>query len=85
MDGRHASAINMSRIEERIKKHQIQEVILAIDSTLEGDTTVLYLKERLSIFPVTFSRLAFGIPLGSSIDHIDGGTLSRAFTGRQSI
>jgi recombination protein RecR len=85
LDGRHANSLRVDRIEERIQKHQVQEIIIAFDSTLEGDATALYLKERLSSFPVKITRLAFGLPVGSSIDHIDGGTLSRAFTGRQML
>ena len=83
LDGRHATSLRIDRIEERIKKHGIQDVIIAFDSTLEGDATALYLKNILSPLQLKITRLAFGLPLGSSLDHIDGGTLSRAFSGRQ--
>jgi recombination protein RecR len=83
LDHRHVSTVRIDRIVERIRKHAIQEVIIAFDSTLEGDTTALYLKEQLSPLAIKITRLAFGIPLGSALDHIDGGTLSRAFAGRQ--
>ncbi len=85
LDGRHVSALRLDRIEERIRKNNIKELILAFDSTLEGDTTALYLQEKLSHFPHKISRLAFGLPVGSSLDHIDGGTLLRAFAGRQTV
>ena len=85
LDGRHSASLRVDRIEARIQEHQIKEVIIAFDSTLEGDATALYLKEHLSSLPVQITRLAFGLPVGSSLDHIDGGTLSRAFTGRQTI
>ena len=85
LDGRHAHGLRLDRIEERIKKHQAREVILAFDSTLEGDTTSLYLKSQLALLPLTVSRLAFGLPVGSSLEYIDGGTLTRAFKGRQTF
>lgn len=69
---------------ERIRRLNIREVILALESTIEGDATALYLKEALHSLPqVTVSRLAYGIPLGSTLEFIDGGTLSRALMGRQ--
>ena len=60
----------------------IQEVVIALDSTLEGDTTALYIKKELSQLSLNISRLAFGLPMGSSLDYVDGGTLARAFSGR---
>jgi len=86
LDGRHASLLRLDRIEERIDKLAIGEVILAFDSTLEGDTTALFLKKHLIARPeLKVSRLAFGLPVGSSLEYIDGGTLTRAFSGRQNF
>lgn len=67
----------------RIKRLEIKEVILALDSTLEGDATSLFLKEQIGHLGLPVSRLAFGLPMGSSLDFVDGGTLARALTGRQ--
>ncbi|MBU6446129.1 MAG: toprim domain-containing protein, partial [Verrucomicrobia bacterium] len=75
----------VDRIEKRIEDHQVREVIIAFDSTLEGDTTALYLKNHLSHMNLSISRLAFGLPVGSSLEHIDGGTLARSFAGRQTL
>jgi recombination protein RecR len=85
LDGRHTSALRIERILSRIQQHNIQEVIIAFDSTLEGDTTALYLKNTLSNPHITISRLAFGLPIGSSLEYIDSGTLTRALTGRQTV
>ncbi|HAB98387.1 MAG TPA: recombination protein RecR [Parachlamydiales bacterium] len=85
LDGRHASQLRMDRIESRIAKHQIKEVIIAFDSTLEGDTTALYLKNELAKLSLHVSRLGVGLPIGSSIEYIDGGTLARALAGRQTL
>lgn len=85
LDGRHIHHLRIDRIEERIKANQTNEIILAFDSTLEGDTTALYLKNQLNRPELTISRLAFGLPVGSSLEYIDGGTLTRAFKGRQTV
>jgi recombination protein RecR len=83
LDGRRAETIRIERIEKRLEK--VTEVILAFDSTLEGDATALYLKRELNREGLTFTRLAFGIPLGSSLDYIDSGTLARSFLGRSHL
>ena len=85
LDGRHPATLRLERIQSRIAEHNIREVILAFDSTLEGDTTALYLKNGLSQPHLSISRLAFGLPVGSTLEYIDGGTLTRALLGRQSI
>lgn len=63
----------------------ITEVILAVDSDLEGDTTVLYLNQELSQRPLKVTRLAQGIPMGSDIDYIDDRTLHRALSHRTEV
>lgn len=85
MDGIGPAKLNLQKLKERIQKLNTQELILALDSTLEGDATSLYLKRELHHFPIKISRLAFGIPMGSSLDYVDGGTLSRALSGRGSF
>lgn len=85
LDGRHASALRLDRIEKRIAENQVREVIIAFDSTLEGDTTALYLKNHLARPHLSISRLAFGLPVGSSLEYIDSGTLARALSGRQLV
>jgi recombination protein RecR len=86
LDGRHAKGLRLDKIEKRIEQNKIGEIILAFDSTLEGDTTALYLKSELTAkIPRSISRLAFGLPLGSSLEYIDGSTLTRAFKDRQTF
>ena len=88
IDGRNANTLRLDRIEERVKMHRTKEIILAFDSTLEGDTTALYLKsqlEKIAGSDLVISRLAFGLPMGSSLEYVDGGTLSRSFKGRQTF
>jgi recombination protein RecR len=85
LDGRHTSTLKLDRIQRRIEENQTRELIIAFDSTLEGDTTALYLKNHLANPNLSISRLAFGLPVGSSLEHIDTGTLTRSFAGRQHI
>ncbi len=84
IEGKNADCLPMEKIKKRIKEHLIKEVIIALDSTLEGEATALYVKEQLEN-EVHISRLAFGLPIGSCLDFVDGGTLARSFTGRHSF
>jgi recombination protein RecR len=74
--------INLTPLKNRLKTLPASEVILAFDSTVEGDATTLLLKKELSANSSKISRLAFGMPVGSSLEYIDSCTLSRAFAGR---
>lgn len=83
LEGKTTESLNIPLIIQRIETLNTQEVILALDSTLEGDATALYVKEELKREGIKVSRLAFGLPIGSSLDFIDEGTLAQALNGRQ--
>lgn len=85
IEGKSVEHLGLERLKKRIEAHPLKEVIIALDSTLEGDTTALYLKDYLLKWNLSVSRLAFGLPLGSSLDFVDGGTLARALMGRQTF
>lgn len=85
MHGNTSSHIPLDAIKKRIHDLQIQEIIIALDSTFEGDATALFLKETLQAPHLLITRLAFGLPMGSSLDFVDGSTLGRALIGRQSF
>jgi len=74
--------LDIDKIKNRIIKHQINDVLLALDSTLEGEATALYLKEQIQQWGVNVTRPAMGMPMGSSLDFIDPGTLTHALLGR---
>lgn len=84
MEGRGPEVLKLHKLKERLLQSNIREIVIAIDSTVEGDATALYLKSTFDEqFPnIKISRLAFGLPMGSSLDYVDGGTLARAFSGR---
>lgn len=85
IEGKFPQEEKIEKLKERIVHHKIKEVIIALDTTLEGDATSLYLKRELTSLPVRLSRLALGLPIGSSLDYIDEGTLLRALTGRSDL
>ena len=73
----------IDRIHALAKAHQpVEEVILALDADMEGDTTVLYLSKILSKKEIKITRIAHGIPIGGDIDYIDHRTLGRALENR---
>ena len=74
--------LHFTELKERLAKTEAKEVILALDSTIEGDATSLFLKKELNRAGISVSRLAMGMPLGSSLDFLDEGTLTRAFSSR---
>lgn len=80
--GRGPECLRLEPLKTRIKALGVKEVVIALDSTLEGDTTALYLKKELEPYDIRISRLALGLPMGSSLDYVDGSTLARALTGR---
>jgi recombination protein RecR len=77
--------MGIDAIRQRIAHNGITEVILAIDSSLEGDATVGFLRDELQSLNVTITRLASGMPVGASLELVDRGTLRRAFSGRQMV
>ncbi len=85
IEGKGTKDLRLEELKARIKSHGIQEVIIALDSTLEGDTTSLFFKEELQNLVPKVSRIAFGLPLGSCLDFVDGGTLARALLAKQPI
>ncbi|MCH9634619.1 MAG: Recombination protein RecR [Chlamydiae bacterium] len=82
MHHRDETTLNIEPLKHKIEELSFEEIIFALDSTIEGDATTLFLKKELNLKNITISRLAFGIPVGSSLEYIDGNTLSRALSGR---
>lgn len=78
------SSLNLDTLLSRIND-QTQEVIIALDATLEGEATTLLLKEKLKKPGLVVSRLAYGIPIGSPLNYVDGSTLSRALSLRAQL
>ena len=70
---------------ERVKKDDIEEIILALSHSVEGQTTAFYIQDSLKNINVKISKLAQGIPVGGEIENLDDGTLISAFKNRQNF
>lgn len=85
LDGLGPEEINLPRLKERIIQENIQEVILALSPTIEGQTTVYFIQELLRSHPVHISQLAHGIPSGGELEFLDGNTISNALRNRAAV
>lgn len=75
--------LNIEKLEQRIKNNNIKEIILALNPTVEGETTSLYLTKLLKKYPnIQITKLARGLPQGSDLEYADEVTLANAFKGR---
>jgi recombination protein RecR len=75
--------IRIEEFMERLKSGQVAEVIIATNTTLEGEQTAMYLKRLISPSSIRVTRLARGLPFGTELEYADDVTLSRAIEGRQ--
>lgn len=70
---------------ERAGQPQVKEVVLALNATVEGQTTAHYITERLKALGIAASRLAHGVPVGGELDYLDEGTLTQAIRARRPL
>ena len=77
--------LGLDVLEERLREGVIREVILAISPTVEGSVTAQYIAESAAQCEVRVTRIAHGVPLGSELEYVDGGTLALAFSGRRAL
>jgi len=86
LEGVNPGDLAIAQLCSRIKEENVREVILALNPTIEGDTTALYiqrfLKDKLPYHSIEISRLASGLPVGGDLEYADKLTLSRSFRGR---
>lgn len=85
IDGVGPEMLHIPELAKRIKNDKVKEVILAISSSVEGESTVHYILSQLENTKCSVTRLARGLPVGLDIEYADHLTLSRAFEGRQSL
>ena len=83
LDGVRPEDLSIDRLIARVDAGGIDEVVLAMNATLEGQTTAHYLAERLEQFPVRITQLAHGMPVGGELDYLDEGTLAQALRARR--
>jgi len=82
LDGIGPEQLNLSGIIERVKGSSIKEVVLALNATVDGQTTAHYITDLLRDTGVKVTRLAYGVPVGGELDYLDEGTLSAAIRSR---
>ena len=82
LDGVGPSDLNLSALVARVAPGGVSEVILAVNATVDGQTTAHYIIDLLSGYPVKATRLAHGVPVGGELDYLDDGTLAAAMRQR---
>ena len=85
IDGINPEDLNISSLVDRVKQEKIEEVILALKPSIEGETTSLYISRILEDLNVKISKIAYGIPIGAEIDYVDSLTLEMALENRMDI
>lgn len=85
IDGIGPEQLAIPKLIQQVKDSAVEEVIIACNSTVEGDATAYYIAEQLKSSDVLVSRIAHGVPVGGELEYVDGGTLSHAFSGRVPI
>jgi len=85
LDGIGPEDLNIGRLLERVGAGGVTEVLLALNATVEGQSTAHYVAEQLQGRGVTVSRLAHGVPVGGELDYLDEGTLAAAIKARRAV
>ena len=83
LEGIRPEDLTIGALVERVSQGGIDEVVLAMNATLEGQTTAHYIAERLEHYPVRITQLAHGLPVGGELDYLDEGTLAQALRARR--
>jgi recombination protein RecR len=83
VEGRGPDDLSISQLIDRVSGEGVREVVLAVNATVEGQTTAHYIIERLKGLDVATSRLAHGVPVGGELDYLDEGTLTQAMRARR--
>ena len=85
LEGIRPEDLGIDKLVARVAAGGIDEVVLAMNATLEGQTTAHYLAERLEKFPIRLTQLAHGLPVGGELDYLDEGTLAQALRARRPV
>ena len=85
LEGVRPEDLSIDGLVRRIAAGGVDEVVLAMNATLEGQTTAHYIAERIEAFPVRVTQLAHGLPVGGELDYLDEGTLAQALRARRPV
>ncbi len=85
LEGITPDKLKIKELEQRIIRDQVKEIILALDQSMEGEATIIYLAKLLTQYPVNITQLARGIPMGANIEYTDEITLTSALKNRKKV
>jgi len=85
LDGVGPEDLGLEKLDEIMKEGEVKEVIMATNSTVEGEATAHFISEMVRKNKIKVSRIAHGVPVGGELEYIDSGTLSEALSGRREI
>jgi recombination protein RecR len=85
LSGVRPEDLTIDALVSRIAAGGIDEVVLAMNATLDGQTTAHYIAERIETFPIRLTQLAHGLPVGGELDYMDDGTLAQALRARRPV
>ena len=85
LEGINPDDINIESLIKRVEENNVKEVIVVLKPSIEGETTMQYIKKMLSKYDVRVSKIPIGIPMGTDIEYIDSMTLEMAFEDRKDI
>lgn len=83
MEGVRPEDLTIDKLVARVAEGGVDEVVLAMNATLEGQTTAHYIAEKLEGYPLRITQLAHGLPVGGELDYLDEGTLAQALRARR--
>jgi recombination protein RecR len=85
LDGIGPEELGLDQLASRFARGELKEVILATNTTVEGEATAQYISELAHEHGIRATRIAHGVPMGGELEYIDSGTLSHAFAGRRDL
>jgi len=83
LDGVGPDDLNIGKLVERLSGGEVTEIVLAMNATVDGQTTAHYITDRISGLGIAVTRLAHGVPVGGELDYLDDGTLAAAMKSRR--
>ncbi len=85
LEGVRPEDLTIAKLIDRVAAGGIDEIVLAMNATLEGQTTAHFIAERLETYPLRITQLAHGLPVGGELDYLDDGTLAQALRARRPV
>lgn len=85
LDGIGPDELRLKELLQRVEKDQVEEIILALNATIDGQTTAHFVADQLAGLDVTITAIAHGIPVGGELDYLDEGTITTALQSRRAI